>query len=1027
MAEQYSWLDASGKGYSAGQYGGEAGKLRKWSRSTVADGKWLNRETIEPFSGRDQYLLDSLNQTYDECSAFSGDLQDQIDVIEARSDVVDVVGTYADFSAKYIEHFDPSMVSDNDVVKILKDEEENNAQTYYRWLSAYNAWDYVGQVEPHYYTATFTTNTLEVKNTDDDRNYEIITDIDRYIQLTADGNTGHIGLTDEFISCYTALTATSGNWNSVYDTVCANSANWSEASAILSEYSGNWQATYSAVSSNSASWNETSATLHDNSGKWEQSYTALTSTSSYWNSVYSSVLNNSASWNETSATLHDNSGKWESVYSSVSASSGNWDSTSAWVYNNSANIVNASATLNEYSGKWNNVSSTVYNNSGNWQDTYSAVSSNSAIWNETAYVPLSAQECLIGSGNKVLSPLQNNIVFIQGRDNSAYSWHSFAQGQDNLVNETNSFAQGYANSANDGIAFAQGEANYASTTAIAIGQRNSAYNGAVAFGKSNNAKTYSMAEGNQNIADRYSMAEGFINTADRYSIAAGLQSFADDCSQAFGDGIIITNSGMGIGTFNKTSADAAFVIGNGTDNAHRSDLYLIDHNGNVSASGNVSATNFYINGSPLSNNFISGISADRGEINNPVVKFRAGDDNNNLSVWANTADNEIVIGFAQKINLKRYSTAPSYIGQELITLCTEGAGRPVYSANFNGCMVSAYANGGGWISPATASATWFDIISATTSAVPALLNQTFSAKGNPNSFNQTFNYSGFTLSAGTGIGFYKNGNTLTVSAEGTRYSDGNYIQVDNTNKQINLSSDIVVDNISAVRGLTVEGDEYKSSKLTKQNLEFNSTLENYAYYGLTGAELSSHDTYNNYKTDITPTAVTISSYQGMIGSDRYVTIGLNGINTNYGGGGDVFASWSDIIDEKCTHTYTSGVNANQDNYDIVKMNITDISAIQTIQQMQRTVQTLCLAVSANNTNKRYALWPEEYSTNTATSHGDMYIPVFDVKTTASKKAYIKTSDLNLGNYVSAGNNQSITFISASTIPSTLTNGVYYIV
>ena len=44
-------------------------------------------------------------------------------------------------------------------------------------------------------------------------------------------------------------------------------------------------------------------------------------------------------------------------------------------------------------------------------------------------------------------------------------------------------------------------------------------------------------------------------------------------------------------------------------------------------------------------------------------------------------------------------------------------------------------------------------------------SQTFNAKGNPNNFNTTFSYTGFTLSAGSAIGFNKNGNTLTISAE----------------------------------------------------------------------------------------------------------------------------------------------------------------------------------------------------------------------------------------------------------------------
>ena len=556
MAEQYSWLDASGKGYSAGQYGGEAGKLREWSRSTVADGKWLNKETIEPFSGRDQYLLDSLNQTYDECSAFSGDLQNQINVIEARADVIDVVGSYHEFVDKYSANFDPTedpTISDKDVVKILNDETSAHSQTYYRWFSATEPttgyWEGVGSLEPYYSNAELVPNEFGLENTDDTRNYRIIADNNRYIQLVPNGHTGTIGLTDNFIEsasqCYTALT------------------------------------------SHSASWDETSATLNGNSGKWEQAYTALTS--------------NSASWNETSATLRDNSGKWEQSYTALTSTSGGWNNTSAWVYNNSANIVDASATL--------------YNNSANWQATYSAVSSNSATWNETAYVPLSAQECLIGSGNKVLSPLQNNIVFIQGRDNSAHNWHSFAQGQDNIVENTNSFAQGYANHTYGENAFAQGIQNSArGSYSIAMGSNNIAFSeGAIALGannyvhyyslaaggspnrvQGNSALIYSLAVGFQNKADDESIAVGITNNASGHSIAVGTYTDADDCSFAQGwyNSASINSIAQGYGN---TAYHCSFAQGQSNSATNRSLAQGLNNYANyysmAQGQGNKAATN----------------------------------------------------------------------------------------------------------------------------------------------------------------------------------------------------------------------------------------------------------------------------------------------------------------------------------------------------------------------------------------------------------------------------------------------------
>lgn len=72
MANQYSWQDALANNYSAGNYGNVPGRIMPWSRNTVADGWWLNRETLSQLSGRDQYLLDSINKTYDECSSGTG-------------------------------------------------------------------------------------------------------------------------------------------------------------------------------------------------------------------------------------------------------------------------------------------------------------------------------------------------------------------------------------------------------------------------------------------------------------------------------------------------------------------------------------------------------------------------------------------------------------------------------------------------------------------------------------------------------------------------------------------------------------------------------------------------------------------------------------------------------------------------------------------------------------------------------------------------------------------------------------------
>lgn len=68
-------------------------------------------------------------------------LQEEIDTIEAGSDVTDVVGTYADLQA-----YDTSTLTDKDVIKVLDDETEDHAQTYYRWSASSRSFSYIGKI-----------------------------------------------------------------------------------------------------------------------------------------------------------------------------------------------------------------------------------------------------------------------------------------------------------------------------------------------------------------------------------------------------------------------------------------------------------------------------------------------------------------------------------------------------------------------------------------------------------------------------------------------------------------------------------------------------------------------------------------------------------------------------------------------------------------------------------------------------------------------------------------------------------------
>lgn len=90
-------------------------------------------------------------------------LQEQIDALASASDVVDVVGTYAELQA-----YDTSHLNDNDIIKVLTDETHNNAISYYRWDTDTDTFSYIGSQGPFYTKAesdaTFVPQTRTVNN-----------------------------------------------------------------------------------------------------------------------------------------------------------------------------------------------------------------------------------------------------------------------------------------------------------------------------------------------------------------------------------------------------------------------------------------------------------------------------------------------------------------------------------------------------------------------------------------------------------------------------------------------------------------------------------------------------------------------------------------------------------------------------------------------------------------------------------------------------------------------------------------------
>lgn len=84
-------------------------------------------------------------------------LQGQIDAITASSDVKDIVGTYAD-----LQNYDTSTLGNNDIIKVLQDETQDDETTYYRWSTTTQTFTLIGEEGP-YYTKSATDALLADK------------------------------------------------------------------------------------------------------------------------------------------------------------------------------------------------------------------------------------------------------------------------------------------------------------------------------------------------------------------------------------------------------------------------------------------------------------------------------------------------------------------------------------------------------------------------------------------------------------------------------------------------------------------------------------------------------------------------------------------------------------------------------------------------------------------------------------------------------------------------------------------------
>ena len=127
----------------------------------------------------------------------------------------------------------------------------------------------------------------------------------------------------------TCLTANSGNWQSTYTTVKANSAYWSNGiysiNSFLGSASSNWQNSYTVLSANSGTWQTTTNNFTLSSPSWNSAYTTVGAGSGIWAvgaTTSSTVNSNSACWQYAYLTVCANQGKPKEVLHEVPRFSG---------------------------------------------------------------------------------------------------------------------------------------------------------------------------------------------------------------------------------------------------------------------------------------------------------------------------------------------------------------------------------------------------------------------------------------------------------------------------------------------------------------------------------------------------------------------------------------------------------------------------------------------------------------------------------------------------------------------------------
>lgn len=131
-----------------------------YTSGLINDSGYVTEAALSGYA-TDQDIEDAVSAEASIRAGADRDLQSQIDAISSASDVVDVVGTYAE-----LQDYDTSKLSNNDIIKVLTDSTHDNAISYYRWDDANDTFVYIGSQGPFYTKsetdATFVPQTRTV-------------------------------------------------------------------------------------------------------------------------------------------------------------------------------------------------------------------------------------------------------------------------------------------------------------------------------------------------------------------------------------------------------------------------------------------------------------------------------------------------------------------------------------------------------------------------------------------------------------------------------------------------------------------------------------------------------------------------------------------------------------------------------------------------------------------------------------------------------------------------------------------------